>query len=31
MLKAKHPNLKAVMDDFAAFMVDYKKVGKHVV
>lgn len=24
-LKAKHPNLKAVMDDFAAFMVDYKK------
>ena len=24
-LKEKHPNLKAVLDDFAAFMVDYKK------
>ena len=24
-LKAKHPKLKTVLDDFAAFMVDYKK------
>ena len=24
-MQAEHPNLKAVLDDFAAFMVDYKK------